>query len=203
MSNRLFPKLTLALFFVAISLPAFSQVAPSATSGGPLWVGVGAGFADVSVDFGQGRMEGGSLWVDVGSTRVPPILRGFAIEGEARDINIGARTHQPKNFREDTAGGGPVYYWRHYRNFQPYGKFLIGYGSIDFEGFKGLPDYKHDTRTVFSEGGGLEYRIFKQLWARGDYSYMEWPHLFSKTNSLSTQGFEFGAIYEFRHNRYY
>ena len=130
-------------------------------------------------------------------------MRGLALEMEARDISLGrSPTQQPHNFREDTAGGGPVYYWRRHRNFQPYAKFMLGYGSIDFEGFKDQPNYKHDSRTIYQEGGGIEYRVFKSLWARGDYSYQEWPHLFGK-HTLSPQGFTVGATYEFRHVRSY
>jgi hypothetical protein len=47
------------------------------------------------------------------------------LEVEARDISLD-RGDKPSNYREDTAGGGPMYTWRHYRNFRPYGKYLIG-----------------------------------------------------------------------------
>ena len=98
--------------------------------------------------------------------------------------------------RQDTAGGGPIFTWRHYRNFHPYAKFLIEDGSVDFYP---LPGYSHDTRTLFALGGGFEYRIFRSIWARVDYEYQDWGTLLG--NTLNPQGATVGVAYDFSHPR--
>ena len=99
--------------------------------------------------------------------------------------------------RHDTAEGGPTYTWRRLRKFQPYGKYLMGIGSIDFDPLPGAPPtYTHDTRTIYAPGGGAQYRVFKSLWVRGDYEYQFWPNLFG-AHSLNPNGFTIGAMYDF------
>jgi opacity protein-like surface antigen len=182
-----------AIFVAAISLPLLSQTAPSATEVG-LPLAVGAGFSNYDVDWGHGRMDGTTLWMDYMLKPVPSLLHGIGIEAEARDISLN-RGNQPSNFRLDTAGGGVIYKWPHYRNFHPYGKFIVNYGSIDFSGIPNFPNYKHDSRTIYAVGGGLEYRAFRHIWVRADYEYQAWPNLLS--NTLDPQGFTAGAAYDF------
>jgi opacity protein-like surface antigen len=90
-------------------------------------------------------------------------------------------------------GGGPIYIWRHFRNFHPYGKGIVSFGVIDFR----IPNstYNYDSRTVLSAGIGFEYRAYRNVWARADYEYQDWPHLFGQT--LDPQGFTVGASYHF------
>jgi opacity protein-like surface antigen len=187
-------KSIVAMLFLAASLPLFAQVAPSATVVGlPLVVGVG--FSNYDVDWGHSRMDGGTLWIDYTLKSVPSFLHGIGLEVEARDISLN-RGDKPANFRQDTAGGGAIYTWPHFRNFLPYGKFLVGYGSIDFSDIPNLPNYKHDSRTVYAAGGGLQYRFFRHIWVRADYEYQIWPDLLGGTDD--PQGFTVGATYDFR-----
>jgi hypothetical protein len=95
---------------------------------------------------------------------IPSFLSGLGLEIEARDISIGRSSSQLPNYREDTAGGGPIYTWRHYRNFRPYGKYLVQFGSTDSR--TGNPTHSHDTRTVYVPGVGLEFRVFRNMGAR-------------------------------------
>ena len=96
-----------------------------------------------------------------------------------------------------------MYEWHHFRNFRPFGKFLIGFGGISFgqnlnpPGFK---PYTHDTRTVYAPGGGFEYRVHGNLWARAEYEYERWPAL-SGRNEFSPQGFTIGAMYDIKRGR--
>ena len=195
-------KHVLATLFLTAALPLFSQVVPSATRGGG-GIGalvVGAGFSDYDVDWGHGRMEGGALWIDWSPNMGPSFLHGLGIEAEARDISLGRSSTQPSNFRQDTGGGGVIYHWHHYRNFHPYGKFLISLGSFDFRnGVPNAPNYNHDTRNVYAPGGGLEYRIIRNIWVRADYEYQYWPHLFKPNNVVNPQGFTVGASYDLSH----
>jgi opacity protein-like surface antigen len=190
--------LTVSLFVPLF--PAFSQVVPAAYKGGRLPLSIGIGPSSYDVDWGHGRMYGGTIWADWYPAQLPQILHGLGIEVEARDISLHQNCSSPgfcpqKNMRQDTAGGGPIFTWRHYRDFHPYAKFMIEDGSVDFYP---LPGYSHDTRTLFAFGGGFEYRIFHQIWARADYEYQNWGTLLG--NTLNPQGVTVGVAYDFSHS---
>jgi opacity protein-like surface antigen len=140
-------------------------------------------------------MEGSTLWIDYQPNRTPYFLRGFGLEVEARDISWN-RGDKPNNFRQDTASGGVIYTWQHYRKFHPYGKFMAGLASEDFR-VSGFPNYTHDTRTFIAPGLGAEYRVLGHLWVRADYQYQFWQVLL--TGRPDPQGFTFGVMYDFRH----
>lgn len=195
MRLKLIPELISAALFVAVILPVRAQVAPAAEQGG-IPVVVGAGFSDFGTDYGPAgtRMEGISAWVDFYPRGLPAVLHGLGVEAEGRDINFGRPSSLTK-MRQDTAVIGPIYAWNRYRNFRPYGKFLAGVGSIDFPG---TPGYTHDTFLVTTLGGGAEYRIWRNVWVRGDYEYQFWHHFFGD-HSLNPEGVTIGASYDFRH----
>jgi len=144
------------------------------------------------------RLGGGALWVDWNFYDRPWFLHGFGIEVEGRDLNYGRSSHAEKyepNLRQDTASGGVIYRFRHYPRFDPYAKFLVGFGSIDFN--LNVPNYRHDTRTVYTPGGGLEYRAFRNVWVRSDYEYQAWTN-FIRGHTMDPNGVTIGAEYEFR-----
>jgi len=183
------------LLSIAISItgaPAFSQVA-SAASGREIPFTIGLGPSSYDVDWSHGRMYGGTIWIDWRPYLPITLLHGWGLEAEARDISLDRGSH-PTNFRQDTAGVGPLYVWTRYRSFQPYGKFLVQLGSIDFQA-TGHPYYTHDTRTVYAPGGGFEYRVVGHFWARADYEYQFWQSLLGKTPD--PQGFTIGVSYHF------
>jgi hypothetical protein len=194
------PILTVSLLLAVV--PALSQtVAPYQGKSIPLVIGFGpSGFEP---DWGMGRMYGGAIWADWYPQNLPHSLEGLGIEAEVRDISLDKHL-QPgnsdpqrsgqANTKEDTAGGGVIYSWRHFRNFHPYGKFIVSEGSVDFIG---SPTYNHDTRRVLAPGGGFEYRFFRQLWARVDYEYQDWGLLLHET--LTPSGFTAGVSYDFSH----
>lgn len=202
---KLNARVVLAALFLAIGIPAFSQTAPAAREGG-LPIVAGVGISDFDLDYGQDngterRMEGVSAWVDVNFYRAPSLLRGLGIEVEGRDINFGRPSSleaYSSKMRQSTALGGVIYTVRHYRNFHPYAKYLMGIGSIDFPAMG--PNYTHDTRTVTAPGAGVEYRVYRNVWLRADYEYQFWPKLFGP-DSLNPNGFTLGASYDFKHFR--
>ena len=190
------PILTVSLF--APVFPAFSQVVPT-YSGPSLSLSVGFGPSRYDVDWGHGDMYGGTIWADWYPARLPQILNGLGVEVEARDISlhqncIPAGFCPQKNMRQDTAGGGVIYSWRHFRNFRPYGKFLFEDGSVDY--YPNLP-HVHANLMVLAAGGGLEYRIFRPIWVRADYEYQDWGTLLG--NTLNPQGITVGVSYDFSH----
>jgi opacity protein-like surface antigen len=204
MRSKPYLVLALAVIFVCAGYSAFAQTAPAATEATP-HLAIGAGFSGYNPDYGHGHLLGGTLWIDYSPNLGPPLLHGFGIEVEARDLNYGRSSSQPANLREDAAGGGVIYSWHRYRNIRPYGKVLIGYGNADY-GEDPLAAYNHQTRTVTSEGGGLEYRVSQSIWVRADYEYQTWPDFFKNTapaGKLNPQGFTVGALYHFgsRHSR--
>jgi len=186
-------KMLLGTLVVGASIPVCAQVVPEATSAG-LPVTVGVGFSNYNTDW-SGYLSGPMFWADWNFYQLPSYLRGLGVEVEGRDLNY-VRTGGVQNMREDTAGGGPVYTVRHYRRIQPYGKFLLDFGSIDFT-ILSSPDYHHDTRTVLAPGGGLTYRVFQNVWVRGDYEYQFWPQL-GHGNTLNPRGWTFGVAYDFK-----
>jgi Outer membrane protein beta-barrel domain len=194
------PILTVASLFAA--LPAFSQtVAPY--QGNVLPLAIGGGPSGYNPDWGHGRMYGGTIWADWYPKNMPHMLQNFAVEFEARDISLdrhiepgqGAYSGQA-NTKEDTIGGGVVYNWPMSRNFHPYVKGIFSQGSVDF--ISSSPVYSHDTRLVSAGGGGVEYRIYRPIWARVDYEYQVWTGklLF---NYLTPEGFTVGITYDFAH----
>jgi len=190
-----------AAVLVAVAIPQLvAQVAPAgSTRVIPLKVGLG--LSDYDVDWGHGRMLGGTIWIDYNPTHIPAILNGLGIEAEARDISINRSSTQPSNFRLDTAGGGVNYalHLRELRNFQPYGKFLVDFGGIDWNNPD--PQYTHETRTVTAPGVGFDYRVDKSILLRADYEYQFWPAIALMNpggHVLNPQGFTVGAVYDFQ-----
>jgi hypothetical protein len=195
-------KIYFALLLAALPFCAahvlLAQAAPAARDGS-LPLAIGGGLSSYDVDWGSGRMLGGTVWADYTPSWLPARLRGLGVEAEARDISLEHSPSQPSNFREATMGGGPIYTWRHFRNFHPYGKGIASFGIINF----GPPNssYNYDSRTVLSAGVGFEYRVYRNVWARADYEYQDWPQLFG--HILDPQGFTVGASYHFsRPNRH-
>src|SRR6266702_2567407 len=180
MAFRLTSRLALVALFLTATHTVFSQIAPSGR-GSAIPISVGVGFSDFDLDWGSSgggtnRMEGITGWVDWRLSRGPGVLGGLGLELEVRDLNWGRPTAL-NAFRHDTALGGGFYTWRRYRKLHPYGKFLAGVGSFDFPHNAGAI-YTHDTRTVFAPGVGLDYKVYRNIWLRGDYEYQFWPKLF-------------------------
>jgi opacity protein-like surface antigen len=195
-------------FLFAAALPVFAQVAPAYRAPG-IPLSVGAGPSSYDVDWGHGRMLGGTVWADWYPEQIEYFahVRGLGVELEARDISLDRHTNPGQanpsrsgqaNTRQDTAGGGPIFTWRHFHRFQPYGKFLISDGSVDF--ISSTPTYSHDTRMLIAPGGGFEYRFLGPLKVRADYEYQFWlGNLLG--NTLNPQGFTVGVAYDFSHPR--
>jgi opacity protein-like surface antigen len=181
-------KLFLAALLILSTAPVFSQVAPAVKING-LPLGIGGGFTDYDLDYGPGRrMIGASAWADY------HLFRGLAVEAEGTSI-FADKPAVLTRMRQDTIKGGGLYRLHPLLGIHPYGKALIGYGSIDFPSHN--PLYTHDTYTMWAFGGGVEYKIWKTLYARGDYEYQFW-HEFHGPHDLNPNGFTIGATYYLR-----
>jgi hypothetical protein len=104
---------------------------------------------------------------------------------------------------EKTFGGG-IKGVKKIGRFSPYADFMISYGAINLHLTNPpiLPDgspYVSDTSIVYSYGGGVDYRIFGNFSARGDFQYEKWyidkyanPY---KPLHLSPTSINFGVVY--------
>ena len=205
-------RLSLAALFVSAALPGFSQVAPAANERSfPLEVGGGLSYFNthlINHDFPkaiypsyQGNLLGPTAWADWTFRRIPHMLYGLGIEVEGRHLSWDNSGADPL-LKEDTGAGGVIYMWRHHDNFHPYGKFLVGHGSIDFDGgdYPGCAsNCKHDTDTFYDPGGGVEVHIKGNLWVRGDYEYELWTGYGSPADkTIYAKGFTVGVAYDMR-----
>lgn len=204
MGMRPYVGLALAAFFACGTYSAFAQAVPAALEGKSPWA-IGAGISGYNPDYVHGHLLGGTLWIDYTIRSVPSWLRGVAIEAEARDLNYDRTADaEESNLRQDTAGGGVIYSWRHFAKFRPYAKLLAEFGNTDYGSKAGKRG--HDSRNFFGDGGGVEYRIMPRIWVRADYEYQSWPDFFKSTvpaGRLNPQGFTVGAIYHFTRPRFH
>jgi opacity protein-like surface antigen len=205
--------LALVLLFSCAANRVNAQTEPAATEKRTPFA-VGVGFSGYNPDYGHGHLLGGTVWMDYYPSRVPSFLQGIGVEIEGRDLNYGRSSTQPTNLREDVVQGGVIYSWRHFRKIRPYGKFSEGYGNTDYSAVSGgRLGYFHDSRTIFSGGGGFEYRAFQYVSVRVDYEYQSWPNFFKHpatqthparpAGRLNPQGFTVGAVYHFSRPRFH
>jgi hypothetical protein len=181
-------KLVLAALFTLSTLPVCAQVAPAAKISG-LPLGVGGGITDYSLDYGPGRrMLGISAWADYN------LFHGLGVEAEGTDIFID-KPDSLTRMKQETIKGGLIYKYHPVFQITPYAKAITGLGSVDFPSRN--PLYTHDTYILFAVGGGAEYKVWRTLYARGDYEYQFW-YQFQSRHYLNPNGFTVGATYYLR-----
>ena len=195
-----------ALFFVA-AMPVYSQSAPAAIQSS--WrLDAGGGVSAYHDDFfGSGIMEGATAWIDVYPNRGPHFLRPLGVEVEGRSTIFGGPQPNPvcpslnTTTGEVTYGGGPIYEWRHFKNFTPYGKVLWEQGIVDFNVH--VHDYSRDNRSLWAPGVGFEYRVWRHVSIRADYEHQWWQRLFENHQipgtgiAIQPRGITLGAVYQF------
>jgi opacity protein-like surface antigen len=181
-------KLVVAALFILSTLPMAAQVSPSAKING-IPLSVGGGISDYNLDFGPSRrMIGASAWVDY------RIWHGLGVEAEGTSI-FAAKPDSLTRMKQDTIKGGLIYKYHPVFHLVPYAKGLYGLGSIDFPSHN--PFYTHDTFSMMAVGGGVEYRLWKNVYLRGDYEYQWWDH-FLGHHTLTPSGATIGATYYLR-----
>lgn len=198
--NRRNAGLSLLAFALMAGCYAEGQTPPSARMYTPnLQVGAEFSGFDTNVAKSPAPFEfGAGIYADL------KVLGPVGIEAEARTIQF----NQFENVRQDIASGGVRYVLDRgalaaHRTFL-YAKVLGGLGSADFPyGTYGSdPNRKHDTFTVLTVGGGLDYRLSRRITLRGEYEYQSW---FDYGRGLgkpgfgtaNPSGFSVGAAYRF------
>jgi opacity protein-like surface antigen len=139
----------------------------------------------------------GGGYTTASATYVPNALHGFAAYADL-DFNlhlgVEAELHQAFN----TAGGSfsEKTYEIGARGFTtigpfvPYGKAMIGHGTLAFPNNGATPGY-----TLFAAGAGLDYKLAKRFHLRADYEFQKWSTF--QNGSFSPQLLTFGAAYHF------
>jgi len=190
-------RIALVALFLALTVPASAQLAPSrgGGGGGSLPISVGVGFSSFNTEMVGQRLEAPTVWADWNFNQAPKLLQGLGVEAEFRDLNSG----QPAGvrLRQTTFGAGPIYTFRKYRSFHPYAKFLWDYGHMDFKIPNFPPKYTSDGWVIYAPGVGGEYRAWRHVWVRADYQYQFWRVQFFNNHFLNPQGITVGMAYDF------
>ncbi len=172
-------------FLLLSSVGALGQVVESATAGSaPLTVGGYFSFFDAS--YASNKVAGFGTYVDWS-----PLMTGnLGVEAEGRWLTFGG-SH---GFSEYNYLVGPRY--RFYLNdrFQPYAKFLVGAGEINFP-----YDLAHGGYFAMAPGGGIDYALNPRWKVRADYEFQIWPSAVGipgiQTGSVHPNGVSVGLSY--------
>ena len=200
MRCRLLVGCIIALPLIGAALPASGQAVYAARQEHPR-LAIGAGFSASGQDWGPGTVLGTTGWIDWRPGFFSGPVNGLGIEIMGRDLsgNRGTATQYgrqvPIKPRTDTIGGGLIYHvqQRGFYKFEPYVKAIGSFGSIDFTSAN--PHYSHETRTVLSLGGGLDWNVARRITVRGDYEYQFWPQFLGA--QLNPVVFTGGVLYRF------
>jgi opacity protein-like surface antigen len=151
--------LALSVLFFASTI-AFGQAAPSATGNAAPLV-VGGYFSYFDAGYAGNKVMGPGAFIDWS----PAIEGNLGIEAEGRWLKFGA-DHE---FSEYNYFGGLRYRIRATSKFQPYAKFLVGAGELNFP-----YQLAHGSYFALVPGGGLDYVVRPRWRVRADYEYQVW-----------------------------
>ena len=188
-----------ALIFLSI-LPVAAQVAPTVKISG-LPLGVGVGLTDYDTDYYRpflpswsGREIGASAWVDYS------LFRGLGVEAKGTYISSGGPTpvagydYINKDLNEATLKGGLIY--KYHRQFLKLRPFVTGEAGVAKINFPSTNYYTNDNYTLYSLGGGVEYRAWNTIFVRANYDWEDWLNF--RQGKLNPNGFTIGATYYLR-----
>lgn len=186
-------KLLLSLAVSFVSLSCAAQVVPAVVRP-PLAPTVGAGMNYWSGDWGTGDINrwGPSAWATLS------VWHDLGVIAEGHSMILGGNG-LASNYKYFAGGGGLIYTSGYWGRFQPFAKGEAGYASLTHP--SNSTGHLHDTRNIWTLGGGVEYHTFGQVWTRVEYSYDFFPDFHSsitnQNHSLNPRGFTFGATYRF------
>ena len=185
--------------FVSVSFCG-AQVAPAAgTTHAPLSASVGFGMDYMSGDWGRGDINrfGPSAWGTV------TIWHDVSLIAEGHSMIVGGND-LASQFKYVSGGGGLVWISDYFGRFQPLLKAEAGFGSLSHPPNAFVGGHLHDTRTVYTLGGGVEYHTWGRLWTHVEYDYDFFTDFHSaasnQNHSLNPRGFTFGETYRFGRN---
>jgi len=174
-----FPVLFLALLGGGIST-ACAQVEPAAYAR-PFSVTVGGLGSGFQPDYGPNYLFGAGAFVDVAFSR------WVQVEAEGRWL----RLNQYENVWQDNYLIGPRIPVRSFGRVTPYGKVLVGMGSMNFQF-----NYAYGRFTDIAYGGGVDLKLTNRLSLRPvDFEYQEWPKWLQGQGQLFPYGVSVGVSY--------
>jgi hypothetical protein len=178
MTKRYLPVSILSLLLsLWSSFPVHAQTVAAGRGGAHL---VGGGFfSDYSPDYGANRLWGLGGFLDLN------LRNHIGVEGEMRFL----RFSQTYSVHQDNYNIGPRYRWR-FRRYEPYGKFMIGNGQMNFPF-----SYGHGGYLLIAPGAGLDIHFGRFTVRAVDYEYQHWFNF--QNSSLSPDGFSSGIAYRF------
>ncbi|HEX4577549.1 MAG TPA: outer membrane beta-barrel protein [Edaphobacter sp.] len=142
---------------------------------------IGGGFSIANSDYGD-RYKGGAAYVNF------DFLPHIGVEGEFHFVK------DSSDLYEKTYEVG-ARYRRTYGKFVPYGKAMYGRGVFNFpplpDGFRPNLGY-----NLMAGGIGVDYKLKRYLYLRGDWEYQHWFGF--QSSSLSPSILTIGGAYRFR-----
>jgi hypothetical protein len=174
--------LTRVIFFIGLLAAAHMLDAQSApTASKALDLKIGGGFATANSDYGD-RYNGGAAYIDF------DFLPHIGVEGEFHFVKDSSDLYE-KTYE---VGGR---YFRTYGKFVPYAKVMYGRGVFNFpplpDGFRANLAY-----NLVAGGIGVDYKLKRYLYLRGDWEYQDWFGF--QNSSLSPSILTIGAAYHFK-----
>ena len=142
------------------SAMALAQAAPSATGNSAPLV-VGGYFSYFDAGYAGNRVMGPGAYVDWS----PAIGGNLGVEAEGRWLKFDA----DHDFSEYNYLAGLRYRMRAASRFQPYAKFLVGAGELNFP-FQ----LAHGSYFALAPGGGVDFVVRPRWSVRADYEYQIW-----------------------------
>lgn len=186
-------KVLVILAAIALSLPVCAQVEPAA-GGSPVRLGIGGGIDYWDGNWSHIRRFGPSAWA------TGEVWRGLGVIAEGHSMIFGDGTVGDR-YKYFSGEGGMVYNYHHWRKFTPFAKGEIGFAGLSFP-HKPTATYTHDTRTTWAIGGGFEYKLWKRVWTRADFTYDNFPDFYSPVTgghpTLNPSGVTLGFTYHIR-----
>ena len=186
-------KVLLAIAVSLFSVSCAAQAVPEANYRPRLATSLGGGMDYMSGDWGGGKINrwGPTAWATV------TIWHDLSVIAEGHSMIIGGN-HLASDYKYFTGGGGLIYTSDYWGRFQPFMKGEIGFASLSHpDNFSG---HFHDTRTIWTAGGGVEYHTAGNWWTKVGYSYDFFPDFLGTTHqkhTLNPRGFTFGETYRF------
>lgn len=186
-------KLIVIIAALVCVIPVFSQVQP-ATKGSRVNLSVGGGVDYWKGDWGKIARFGPSAWATA------EFWHGLGINAEGHSMIAGGDS-PASQYKYFVGEGGLIYSYHRWHKFVPYAKGEMGFASLSFP-HKPTSTYTHDTRNTWAVGGGFEYKTWRHIWTRVDYTYDGFPNFYSPVTghhpTLDPNGFAVGATYHFR-----
>jgi opacity protein-like surface antigen len=182
--EKVFRRFSLLTVFLLAPLLLQGQVGPAARGGNARLL-AGGQYSYFHTDFPS------TVWMHgIGGYANFFVTPRYGAEGEARFIYFGDfHGEHEKNYLI-----GPKVYLRPFGKIKPYGKFLIGRGSIQYPFQIGSGSY-----FAYALGGGIDYRLRRNWYFRADYELQFWPSApgipGEPSNGLTPHGVSGGLAY--------